>query len=376
MGFLARRQAIVTGQRAVACWAVLGVLLACHAAMIEAAPPAERDQLLPARDRLRAEAQELLNRGKGAEAMRAAQDALAISKKLFAANPAETLADWTLIGNVAEEIDDWQAAIDARNEAVRICATAAGKDHWVTTDLRVEAEKTARLKELSPADRRSLKRAIQDQAGIRQQFEAAHYAEALEIAERCRNVYERLWGAEHAETAAAWNDVGTVRQTQGDYAAGESAFRRALSIREKTLGAGHPLTAASLSNLGLLFSDQGKYAAAEEVFLRARQAVENAVGPDDMRSLTVVNNLALVHLKLGEFARAETSFRHVLKAFERIYGEEHALTADVLNNLASACANQGKDAEAERLMRRALAMRRKECGERHPKTAMSLNNLA
>jgi hypothetical protein len=50
-------------------------------------------------------------------------------------------------------------------------------------------------------------------------------------------------GTEHPDTATTIYDLAVLLQAQGELAAAQSLFQRALAIREKVLGPEHPDTA-------------------------------------------------------------------------------------------------------------------------------------
>ena len=78
---------------------------------------------------------------------------------------------------------------------------------------------------------------------------------------------------------------------QGNYAAAEPLYRRALAIREKALGPDHPDVATSLNNLALLLQKKGNYAAAEPLCRRALAIYEKALGTNHPDTITIRNNL-------------------------------------------------------------------------------------
>ena len=86
------------------------------------------------------------------------------------------------------------------------------------------------------------------------------------------------------------NNVAGFLWDQGQYAAAEPFYRRALAIYEKTLGPDHPKVALSLNNLALLLSTQGDYISAVLVFDRSLKVEstwllrELPLQPDQVRS--------------------------------------------------------------------------------------------
>jgi tetratricopeptide (TPR) repeat protein len=54
--------------------------------------------------------------------------------------------------------------------------------------------------------------------------------------------FERL-GPEHPDVATSLNNLAALYRDQGEYAAAEPLYKRALAIRDKALGPEHPLVA-------------------------------------------------------------------------------------------------------------------------------------
>ena len=83
-------------------------------------------------------------------------------------------------------------------------------------------------------------------------------------------------GAENSDTATCLNNLAALVHLQGDYAAAEPLFRRALEISEKALGPEHPDTGTSLYNLARLLQAKGDYDEAEPLYRRALATNEKA----------------------------------------------------------------------------------------------------
>ena len=76
-------------------------------------------------------------------------------------------------------------------------------------------------------------------------------------------------------------------------------------ILETALGPAHPEVATILTNLALLYQDQGQYAAAEPLYKRALAIEEKALGPDHPEVATTLNNLASLYRATKRVKQAE-----------------------------------------------------------------------
>jgi CHAT domain-containing protein/Tfp pilus assembly protein PilF len=331
---------------------------------------------LAERDRLWTRAKELQNEGKNAEAIAQARAVIAIEGELLGPDKAELISRWNLIGRCAEAAEDWNAAESARDESLRIATTRFGNDDWRTTDARLAREHVKTLKGLSAADRQTLQSAIQANRQVVKLYQAGRYTDALEVADQTRDARERILGPDHPDMAVSLNNVAMLYESQGNHAAAEPLFKRALEITEKAFGPGHPEVSVSLNNLAGLYYSESNLTDAEPLFQRALKIAKKAFGPDHSRTATSLNNLAVLYLDQGNYAAAEPLHQRALKIREKVLGPEHPSTATSLNNLAALYELQGNHAAAEPLFQRALEIREKALGPDHPDVAVSLNNLA
>ncbi len=239
-------------------------------------------------------------------------------------------------------------------------------------------------------------------------FDATHAAASRAVAEGTR-----LFGADHPNTAAAYNLVAAAYLRQGKFSEAEANFRRMLAAYEKHLGPSHEYTAAALNNLAQVLEKLGDYAGAETLLRRSLAIVEAKLGKQHPDTATTLSNLSRVldsqgkfgdtgsqragakppaaggsdeaaqlaaraeaALRQGQYQEAETLHHQVLAIHEKSLGAEHPTTATSVSNLGNVYYLQGRFPEAEKLYQRALQIREKVLGPDHADVATSLNNLA
>ena len=81
-----------------------------------------------------------------------------------------------------------------------------------------------------------------------------------------------LWedtAAKSPNEYTALNNLGTLLDSMGDYAAARRYLEQSLAIRKEVQGEKHPDTATALNNLGALLKSMGDYAAARPYFEQA-----------------------------------------------------------------------------------------------------------
>ena len=92
-----------------------------------------------------------------------------------------------------------------------------------------------------------------------------------------------------------YNEIGVYFNFQGRYKEAEPLYQRALEIYERVLGSDHPDTATTLSNLADLYDCQGRYEKAESLYQRALEILIKVLGKEHPNTQTCLKNLAKLH---------------------------------------------------------------------------------
>jgi tetratricopeptide (TPR) repeat protein len=202
------------------------------------------------------------------------------------------------------------------------------------------------------------------------------YAEAAEGYRKALDIFRKVLGEEHPDTANSYHNLAKNLNAQGKYAEAAEGFRKALAIYRKVLGEEHPYTTTSYNSVATNLAAQGKYAEAEEGFRKALDIRRKVLGEEHPHTANSYNNLANNLNAQGKYAEAAEGYRKALDIRRKVLGEEHPDTADSYYNLAGNLNAQGRYAEAAEGFRKALDIRRKVLGEEHPDTATAYSGVA
>jgi len=202
------------------------------------------------------------------------------------------------------------------------------------------------------------------------------YPKAEELLRRALTICEKALGAEHRETAGIMNNLAVVYYDRGAYNKAEPMYQRALAIREKVLGPDHPETAETLNNYAGLYAKEGAYSKAEPMFQRALAIREKVLGPDHPDTALSLSTLAGLYAEEGAYSKAEPMYQRALAIREKVLGPDHPDIGSTLNGLAVLYGAQGASRKAKLLYQRALAIFEKALGPDHPNVADILGNLA
>ena len=202
------------------------------------------------------------------------------------------------------------------------------------------------------------------------------YARAEPLMQRVLALRERALGPAHPDVAVSLNNLGALYDALGDPDRAEQAYKRALAIQEKALAPDHPDAATTIGNLGLLYQRKGDTLRAEQLYQQSLAIKEKALGPRHPDIAPVLDNLGNLYLERGDYARAESMYKRALAIFEQSFGPDSADAAKPLNNLAQVYQAQRNYRQAEPLLQRALSIFEKRFGPEHLDVATALDNLA
>jgi eukaryotic-like serine/threonine-protein kinase len=254
------------------------------------------------------------------------------------------------IGDVYEELGQYEPAETMYRKALDLRRTAFGKEHL---DVALSLNDMANVLR----DRGQLKEA---EASVRE-------ALAME---------RKLLSPEHPDIANALETLGDVLDLEGQRPAAEAAYREALAMRKKLLGPEDDNVARSMNDLAINLWEQGKLTEAEALQRESLAASRKHLGNDHFEVGIALANLANILFAEGKLPEAETMMREALPIQKKSLGNDHPDIATALVNLGRVLLEEGKFADAEVVDRETLLMRRKLLGDAHPGVATAIYNLA
>ncbi|HEY3056676.1 MAG TPA: tetratricopeptide repeat protein, partial [Thermoanaerobaculia bacterium] len=118
----------------------------------------------------------------------------------------------------------------------------------------------------------------------------------------------------------------------------EPLLRRALELRSRLVPPNPILVAQSLNQLGIVAAANGQSAAAERYYRKALELLEHSLPADHPTTLEVRSNLALTAADLSE---RKDLFHDLIAAHTRRYGAQSAPVATAWTNFGATLAEQG-----------------------------------
>jgi tetratricopeptide (TPR) repeat protein len=177
------------------------------------------------------------------------------------------------------------------------------------------------------------------------------------------------FGGEHPESRMARNNLAVLYKYTGQFDQAETLYQAALQ------GAEGADLATLYHNLGGLEHARGRFAEGEPWARKAWVLRKSLLGPEDPATLADEAALAGVLDGLARYDESEPMYHHVLGEFEKIYGSNHYEIAVNLHNLAGVQCARSRLEEAEQTYRRALGLKESLLGSENPDTALTAHNL-
>jgi len=202
-----------------------------------------------------------------------------------------------------------------------------------------------------------------------------NYDKALEYYMKALEIREKLFGTGYFDTATSYNNIGELHAKRGDYDKALDYYHKALEIRMKVFGTEHPDTAQSYNNFGVLYMKKGDYDNALEYYMKALKIWDNVLGTDHPDTAISYNNFGVLYMKKGDYDKALEYFQKALEIRVKVLGTDHPDTTNSYNNIGVLYDDMGNYYKALEYFQKALEIRVKVFGTEHPDTAQSYNNI-
>ena len=293
----------------------------------------------------------------------------------------------------AFEKSNLQAALAARQDAVRQLEIANGKEHWTTRTAQFHVERVKLMQAMPAEDLEAVRLAAQRQIEGTQLAAEGKVRAALAAQSFALDARIRCFGPDYWLTARSMNEVGLLVSQLGDLSSADKLYRQTISIYLKYLGPDHPALATLLANLAdvcrqramlqdaevfqveairlyaildngqgpqsaqainhlsMIRLDQGRWQEALEIAEQAEELLDEFAGQGGAAILQlqamVSSNLAAIEVKRGDLDAAQSHAEDAIDVVERVFGPTHMHTAQLRNNLGHILMEQGDFAAAE-----------------------------
>ncbi len=342
----------------------------------QAEPTPEHQEKEKQLEELMRQVNQLLEKGKEAEAVPLVEKGVRLEAEVFAKQPEQRLRGLRLLAELHETQQNWKRAEEVRQEVLTLQEKRRGRQHWETLDARLQLQDTQHKKKLPAEQRQQWQQADQLIQQGWQRYQRGDHRGALPLAQQALELYRKVLGEDHPDCIQGLNLLAHLSQALGDYPRALPLFEQARDLCRKSLGENHPSYALSLYNLAGLYQKMGDHSRALLLYEQTRELRQKLLGEDHIDYAATLNSLALLSRDMGNYPRALALYEQVRQLTRKLVGEDHPNYAIILNNLANIHQVMGDYGRALPLLEQARELTRKVIGANHPNYLGTVNNLA
>jgi tetratricopeptide (TPR) repeat protein len=143
------------------------------------------------------------------------------------------------------------------------------------------------------------------------------YEKAIEYYEKTLEIEEKTLPSDDPSLAISYNNIGGVYKNTGEYSKALSYYEKALEIWQKTFRANHPSLATSYNNIGGVYKNMGEYSKALSYYEKALEILQKALPANHPHLAASYNNIGNVYNNMEEYSKAHSYFgraQHILQS--------------------------------------------------------------
>jgi tetratricopeptide (TPR) repeat protein len=201
------------------------------------------------------------------------------------------------------------------------------------------------------------------------------YKKAIEYYEQGLEIEQKTLPPNHPSLATSYNNIGLVYNNMGEYSKALSFYEKALEIRQKTLPPNHPSLATSYNNIGSVYDNMGEYSKALSFYEKSLEIEQKTLPPNHPSLATSYNNIGSVYDNMGEYSKALSFYEKSLEIEQKTLPSNHPSLAISYNNIGLVYNNMGEYSKALSFHEKSLEIRQKTRHPNHPSLATSYNNI-
>lgn len=178
------------------------------------------------------------------------------------------------------------------------------------------------------------------------------------------------------EESAIYNQLGLIKEHQGEYDKSIAFFEKSIEISETFLPKNDSDLATRYGNLAIAYGSTGQYAKAISLFQKTLEIRQQVLPSNDPNLAVSHINLGMMYFRKAEYVTALSSYEKALKIFEATLPPNHPDFARCYNNIASAYQSLANYSNALTFHKKALDIRQNVLPSSHPDFIVSYVNIA
>jgi tetratricopeptide (TPR) repeat protein len=192
------------------------------------------------------------------------------------------------------------------------------------------------------------------------------YEKAIEYFEKRLKIKEETVPSNQAYLAISYNNIAAAYDNMGEYSKALSSHEKALEIRQKTLPENHPDFAQSYINIGTVYRNLGEYSKALSFYEKSLEIYQKTLPPNHPDLATSYNNIGLVYKNMGEYSKALSFHEKALEIKQKTLPPNHPSLATSYNNIGGVYHSMREYSKALAYFERALDIYKRSLPPNHP----------
>ena len=201
------------------------------------------------------------------------------------------------------------------------------------------------------------------------------FAEAIRLYERSLDILSTILPSGDIQFSTIYENLGFVYSNKKDYSKAVASQLKALEIRKKVLDYAHPDLAASYNNIGVLYAHIREFKRALEYFIKAHNIQIECLPSNHPGLAQSYDNIGNAYSDMQQYSKALVAHEKALEIFQRSLPTNHPDLAMSLNNIGVAHENLGNYIQAKSFYERAVEIGRISLPSDHSEYKKWLKNL-
>ncbi|CAF1169420.1 unnamed protein product [Adineta steineri] len=200
------------------------------------------------------------------------------------------------------------------------------------------------------------------------------YEKAIWYYEQALKIQEKSFPLNYSHLATSYNNIGAVYKNIKEYSKALSFYEKALEIDQKT-PTNHPYLATSYNNIALVYDIMGNYPKALLFYEKTFELLQKTLPSNHPDFAQSYNNIGNVYMNMKEYSKALSFYEKALEIRQKTLPSNHPSLATSYNNIGAMYKNMGEYEKALLSHEKALEIRQKTLPSNHPDIAQSYNNI-
>ncbi|CAF1325312.1 unnamed protein product [Adineta steineri] len=205
--------------------------------------------------------------------------------------------------------------------------------------------------------------------------EQGDYGKAIWYHEKVLEIRQKTLASNHLLLATSYNKIGNVYINMREYSKTLSFYKKAHEILKNTFSSNHPLLATSYNNIGIVYGKMGENSKALSFYEKALEIKEKTLPSNHPSLATSYNNMVIVYTNMGEYSKALSYCEKSLEIKEKTLPPNHSDLATSYNNMFTVYNSMGEYSKALSVCKKALEIQEKILPPNHSDLATSYNNI-